>query len=445
MKKQFGFLPASLVFFFYSLCSVAQVQTPRYIQMSETTGGFYEYLPQGYPAAGQKYPLLFFIHGSGETGPGTAASLPAVLRNGPPKLINQGIFPSSFTVNNETFRFIVISPQFTMFPSVNDINNSLNYLVANYPIDINRIYLTGLSMGGGAAWYYPGYNSYFANRIAATVPVCGATDPLQFYASNIAAANLPVWATHNIGDGTVPVSNTNTLVSLINSAPVPPSPLAKKTIFNVNGHDAWTQTYDPSFRENGLNIYEWMLQFKRNFVVLPLTGLEFNAVKNGDNQVSLFWKTETEVNNPGFSILRSTDGIDFRPIGYVVSTAAASAGASYHFTDVNPMPGRDYYRLQMTGSGGEKTYGPIRIVNFGKNTGVSFYPNPVSSFLKISTTKTLVNAQVSISNAGGQIVLQMRLNGTVISPVSMDNIPAGVYFASIEEGGVVQRFRLIKQ
>src|SRR5262245_2731599 len=73
----------------------AQVQTARYISMTANTNAFYEYLPQGYnPSGTTKYPMILFLHGMGELGDGSAANLPKVLRNGPPKLINNGTFPT---------------------------------------------------------------------------------------------------------------------------------------------------------------------------------------------------------------------------------------------------------------------------------------------------------------------------------------------------------------
>ncbi len=425
--------------------AIAQQQTARYIQMSEATKAFYEYLPQGYPEPEKKYPLLIFVHGYGEIGQGTTASLPLVLRNGPPKLINNGTFPSSFTVNNQTFKFIVISPQFTGFPSVNDINNSINYLIANYAVDINRIYLTGLSMGGGAAWYYPGYNQFFANRLAATVPICGATDVSQTYANNIAASNLPVWATHNNGDPTVNVSVTNNLVSLINGNNTPPNPLAKKTIFISTSHDAWSQTYNPAFKENGLNIYEWMLQYKRNFTVLPVTGLVFNATIDAGKKVKLLWNTLTEINNQGFTIFRSTDGINFSSIGSVASSASNGAGANYTFTDNNPVNGKSYYRLELKDADNQKTYSEIKTIQRMESLDISFYPNPVQNILNIKTVNPLMNAQLRISNANGQNVLQQTLSGNGNITVKVSSLPAGIYYAKIIEEGNQQRFKFIKE
>jgi predicted peptidase len=72
----------------FSNLSMAQEQTAIYTSTCPHSNAYYEYLPAGYPAAGVKYPVMLFFHGSGEVGPGTAATLPTVLRNGPPKLID---------------------------------------------------------------------------------------------------------------------------------------------------------------------------------------------------------------------------------------------------------------------------------------------------------------------------------------------------------------------
>ena len=244
----------------------AQVQTPRYIKVNLNCNGFYEYLPSGYASnPTQKFPLIVFVHGLGELGDGSAAKLPLVLRNGPPKLINNKSWPDSFAVNGQWHKPIVISPQFIKWPTPGDMDTLVNHLMATYKVDRSRIYVTGLSMGGGVTWNYASNSAAVCRKIAAIVPVCGATTPSTARGATMAKHNLPVWATHNQTDPTVPVSNTDNYVSYINGAAVPPNPLARKTIFPVSGHDAWSNTYNPNYRENGKNVYEWMLQFRREF------------------------------------------------------------------------------------------------------------------------------------------------------------------------------------
>ena len=167
-----GLLYFFLFSFFISSSVYAQVQTPKYgVSMTVNSKGYYEYLPSGYSSGTGKYPLLIFAHGQGELGDGSISQLPKVLANGTPMQISQGIFPESFTVKGQTFKFIVLSPQFTITPFAYDMQNIINYAIKNYRVDTSRIYLTGLSMGGGLVWEYPGEDLSYANRIAAIVPI----------------------------------------------------------------------------------------------------------------------------------------------------------------------------------------------------------------------------------------------------------------------------------
>ncbi len=424
---------------------IAQVQTPRYISMTPNTYGFYEGLPANYSPTTNKYPLLLFIHGVGELGWGNTSDLPRVLQNGPPKMLNEGSFPSSFTVNGNTYSFIVISPQFVGWPGVGDIDNIINYAIANYAVDINRIYLTGLSMGGGAIWDYAGYSFASASRLAGIVPICGAAGPSVGAANNMAAGNLPVWATHNSFDPVVSVTNTDGFVYYINSAPVLPTPLAKKTIYNAGGHDAWSTTYNPSYKENGLNVYEWMLQYSRNISVVPVTGLEFNATKDGTaRMVKLQWKTAVEINNQGFNILRSGDGVQFSSIGYVASKSVNGQGASYTFTDAIPLKGNNYYKLEQTDVDNRKTYSNQKLVVINSKLPLSIYPNPVADVLHLKTSDNLQGAQLVVTNSRGQNIIQKNISGTGDIPVAVSSLPAGIYYLRLIENGTEQKLSFIK-
>jgi dienelactone hydrolase len=242
----------------------AQVQTARYVSVVNNSHGFYEYLPQGYSTGSSTYPLMIFCHGLGELGDGSASQLPKILNQGLPKLINQGKFPTSFTVNGQTFSFIVISPQFVAWPTNADVNNIIDYAVAHYRVNPNRIYVTGLSMGGGATWGIAA-TVPMNSKIAGIVPIAGALYPIAARWNAIADANIAVWATHNDGDPTVTVSYTTGFINGILARN--PAAHAKMTIFHASGHDAWTHTYDPTFTENGLNIYQWLLQYQKSGTV----------------------------------------------------------------------------------------------------------------------------------------------------------------------------------
>ncbi|HEY0750125.1 MAG TPA: PKD domain-containing protein, partial [Chitinophagaceae bacterium] len=254
------------------------IQTARpNVPINANCNGYMEALPSDYSSTSQSYPLLVFLEGNGETGTGSYNDLQKLYTNGPPKLIRDGVFPPNFTVNGQTFRFIIITPQFVTsigirHPSPEEINSIIDYMVQHYRVDQSRIYLTGLSSGGGSVFYYSGASSTYANRLAAIVPF-GSTygtnnqnewneTAVRPRARIIAAANLPVWAFHNHNDTGVPDTITKDYVNIINEAPTP-NPPAKATIFDAWGHDCWSTPYTGSYKENNLNVYEWMLQYKR--------------------------------------------------------------------------------------------------------------------------------------------------------------------------------------
>jgi predicted esterase len=434
-------------FLFFSSNSDAQVLTPRYgISMIANSQGYYEYLPIGYSSGSQTYPLLILLHGLGELGNGSASQLPSLLQYGPEHMITQGVFPTSFTVNGKTFSFIIIVPQFINWPQPTDVDSIIDYAIQHYRVDISRVYLTGLSMGGGAVWDYAGNNLTYANRIAAIVPISGASYPDVYRSDTIATANLPVWATHNDSDQTVPSWYTIDYINYINSAPTPPNPLAYKTIFHSFSHDAWDSTYSIGFTRNGMNIYQWMLQFQRGgSIILPVTGLLLSLQKKANNSVLLTWKTYTENNIRGFEIERSSDGINFTSIGFVKSTGVGGNGSLYNYMDAFAFAGKDYYRLKIVDNNSNNTISPIKVIDLDNEATIKLYPNPVHNFINIRANHIFYNAQLRIVATDGQVVIKIPLNGNNNVLLSVNNLPRGIYSAEIIEDEVNTRLSFIKQ
>jgi predicted peptidase len=179
------------------------------------------------------YPLLIFLHGSGERGD----SIEKVKTHGPP----------SFVENRPDFPFITVSPQ---CPSgtrwnIDDLQGMLEQLLVKYRIDTSRIYLTGLSMGGFGTWAWA---CRFPGQFAAIAPVCGGGD-VQ-YAS--ALKNTPVWAFHGESDPVVPVYRTVEMVEAVNAK----GGSARMTIYPGVGHDSWITAYKDE------DLYKWLLSFK---------------------------------------------------------------------------------------------------------------------------------------------------------------------------------------
>lgn len=242
------------------------VETSLPVQKSVTNninsniGGYLEALPAHYADHPDKhYPLIIFLHGQSELGNGSTSDLDKLANGGAiPKLINNKTFPENFIVNDKYFQFIVISPQFKAWPQASDINDMITYATQKYRIKDTRIYMCGLSMGGGGAWDYA-WN--YGSRISAVVPISGASWPTTQKGQNIADDSLAVWAFHNNDDQTVPSWYSIDYVQYINS--YNPSIKAKLTLWPTGGHNAWTKATDPTYRENGKDIYEWMLSYSK--------------------------------------------------------------------------------------------------------------------------------------------------------------------------------------
>ncbi|MBC8393321.1 MAG: prolyl oligopeptidase family serine peptidase [Deltaproteobacteria bacterium] len=194
------------------------------------------YLPKDYDPQEKKWPLIIFLHGAGERGD----DLNKVKAHGPAKLVEQG----------RNFPFIIASPQCPTdkwWPNrIEHVMALIDEIIDTYNVDENRIYLTGLSMGGFGTWTIA---CTYPERFAAIAPICGGGQPYQ--ARNL--KNLPVWAFHGAKDPVVPVQRSQEMVDAVKAN----GDSAKLTVYPGVGHDSWTQTY------NNDELYEWLLSHSR--------------------------------------------------------------------------------------------------------------------------------------------------------------------------------------
>lgn len=191
------------------------------------------YRPPNY-ASRDRWPLLLFLHGAGERG----EDLNQVKLHGPPRLVERG----------HNLPFVIVSPQCPPNRDwrAHELNALLDEVIAKNRIDPDRIYVTGLSMGGAGTWALA---AYAPDRFAALVPICGGGE--GHWTKRF--AHVPVWAFHGARDTGVPLRRTEEMVQGLQRAGGKPT----FTIYPEAGHDAWTETYyNPA-------LYEWLLQQKR--------------------------------------------------------------------------------------------------------------------------------------------------------------------------------------
>ncbi|WEK36242.1 MAG: PKD domain-containing protein [Candidatus Pseudobacter hemicellulosilyticus] len=222
--------------------------------------GFYKYTPTDYNSnTSTKYPLIIFLHGGGEKGNGTTElARIATVGGTPPRILADG-GNMDFTWNGKKESFIVLSPQ---CPSKYGwwqnwmVDEIYNYAIKNLRVDPNRIYLTGLSMGGGGTWQYVGSSLANAQKFAAIGISCGACSSGSNFA-NIANANLPTWAFHAKDDTDVPYTCTVAHVDKIKASN--PAVQPYMTLWPDGLHYIWGRVYDQGYTWQNPNLYEWFL------------------------------------------------------------------------------------------------------------------------------------------------------------------------------------------
>jgi predicted peptidase len=198
------------------------------------------YLPQDYdPQSAKRWPLVLFLHGSGERGD----NLHMVAHHGPSKHVEEG----------QHFPFILVSPQcpahgwWSREPDVHALAELLDEIESNYAVDPDRVYVTGLSMGGYGVWSLA---IAYPHRFAAIAPICGGGNPWTVSAIR----HIPVWAFHGDQDRAVPIEDGKAMVDAHRAC----GGNANLTIYPGVGHDSWTQTYANQ------EFYNWLLAQRRN-------------------------------------------------------------------------------------------------------------------------------------------------------------------------------------
>ena len=182
----------------------------------------------------KKWPLVLFLHGAGERGD----NLELVKAHGPLKSIAQG----------QQFPFIIVSPQCP----ANDwwrpehLAALLDDVERRYRVDKQRVYVTGLSMGGFGTWALA---LEFPQRFAAIAPICGGGH--WWVASRI--KHLPVWVFHGKKDRIVSYARSTEMVAALRQC----GGNVKFTTYPNADHDSWSVTY------SNPELYKWLLSHKK--------------------------------------------------------------------------------------------------------------------------------------------------------------------------------------
>lgn len=226
------FLSAVAAVMLFPTGALAQQSAKEFVQVTN----YLMYYPQDYDRdTSARWPLVLFLHGAGERG----EDLNKLKFHGPAMKIEQG----------EHYPFLVISPQLDSEHwewEPTRLFDLVRSVVKENRVDQERIYVTGLSMGGFGTWkMIAEYPNYFA----AALPICGGGDPETAWKMKF----IPIWTVHGQKDNIVPIASTERIVEAVKKY----NPDIKFTVYPDIYHDSWVPVYDSS------EWYEWLLSHKR--------------------------------------------------------------------------------------------------------------------------------------------------------------------------------------
>ncbi len=218
------------------LSQVRLVEGSHSISLSEDLKYYLSYPETYFSDETKEFGLLLFLHGGGESG----KDLQELKRNGPPRMMAQG-YP---------FPFLVLAPQNPYekkWWDVRAVNKLLDAIIEDNRVDKNRIYLTGLSRGGSAAWEMA---VQFPEKFAALAVVCGMA-PVPY--AHWLDKEMPIWVFHGAEDEVIAVSESDEMVKKLKQLGY----TVTYSRYDGVGHNSWERAYTTD------QLYEWMAKQKR--------------------------------------------------------------------------------------------------------------------------------------------------------------------------------------
>jgi len=205
--------------------------------LTEENLKYYLYYPEGYDSNTlEEFGILLFLHGGGESG----GTLKDFTESGPPKMLEEGT----------QFPFLVLAPQNPhkkKWWNTQALIQLLDNIVENNRVDPKRIYLSGLSRGGSAAWNLA---VQYPEKFAAMAVVCGMA-PLPY--AHWIDKEMPIWVFHGDEDEVIPVSESDNMVKKLKEMGYS----VKYTRYQGIGHNSWEKAYTMN------ELYIWLSEQNR--------------------------------------------------------------------------------------------------------------------------------------------------------------------------------------
>lgn len=279
------------------------------------------------------YPVVLFLHGYGERGSGNDVQLGCGMMKA---FFSKGYY--------QEHPCIIVAPQcpdttqwavqgytgsYTISdtPSTNTFTEAIqlckaavDQTIADYSVDTDRLYVTGLSMGGYGTWniitHYPDY-------FAAAMPICGGGDPSK--ADRL--VDLPIWAFHGDADPTVPVSGTRDMYNAITAAG---GTNIQYTEWMGADHFTWTPTYVRS------DVWNWMFNQSKSGETVSTDDLAFRTAALKAKDQSPLSDTDKATVNSAISYAESViNGTDHTKVTVTAAETRISSARALFSSEIS--------------------------------------------------------------------------------------------------------------
>jgi len=280
-------------------------------------------VPAAY-ASQSGWPLIIFLNGNGQAGSGNATDIQLIDDDGLPRQI-------AISQWDTGKRFVVLAPQMNwMTRTATNVHDFIQFAKANYKIDPNRIYLTGISGGGGPFFSY--LEAYNGGEIAAAVPI----DTLYSFSPSPAPCmwkSVPTWLFFGENDPTAQVfSHATAPYNGLKACSPAPAVTPRLTVYTNVGHDGWTRTYSTTGMSNSvvtgrdpynMNIYDWMLQYTKT------GGVASSASSSSSSSSSSVSSSAVVISSSSSSKSSSSSSVS-------LSSSPSSSSSSIALTKLDP-------------------------------------------------------------------------------------------------------------
>jgi len=247
------------------------------------------------------------------------------------------------------------------------------------------------------------------------------------FASSVVTGTISNDNTSSEGDVTVtfPQAVTRVVIQYNNSS----------AIRNANGRQ-------------GISIHNLTWRKEQTITVLPVELASFKANRKNTTTI-LDWSTASEKDNEKFEVERSQDGKQFSKIGEVAGNGTSSKKLNYSFTDNKPTTGVNYYRLRQVDFDGTAEYSKTIAVNFeAAKAGAAIaqvYPTIATSQVTVALTMAAGTSDIVVLDAAGKTVATYAQVNNSEQVVPVQNLKAGIYFVTVNNGQVRETYRFLKQ